>query len=175
MTESTEYQTTRIPFTNEPNELRYAASRSRDQTDHLPPTRLPTEQKPDVERARLVPSSTSPIKDLGGDVLIRETIVQHVSEDEKSTSSEEVVFEEWSEEFRCRRTEEFDKNTNRLLSRRIDPIGVRVKSDVIKEEYKEKNERIKGHKSYDIVKEVFRRVSAHTVDPNQTPITSIER
>ncbi|CAF5169424.1 unnamed protein product, partial [Rotaria magnacalcarata] len=40
---------------------------------------------------------------------------------------------------------------------------------------KEKNERIKGHKSYDIVKEVFRRVSAHTVDPNQTPITSIER
>ncbi|CAM2717941.1 unnamed protein product [Rotaria socialis] len=175
MIDSTEYQTTRIPFNNEPNELHYAASRSRDQTDHLPPARLPTEQKPDVERARLVPSSTSPIKDLGGDVLIRETIVQHVSEDEKSTSSEEVVFEEWSEEFRCRRTEEFDKNTNRLLSRRIDPIGARVKSDVIKEEYKEKNERIKGHKSYDIVKEVFRRVPAHSVDPNQTPIVSIER
>ena len=34
---------------------------------------------------------------------------------------------------------------------------------LIKEEYKEKNVRIKGHKSYDVVKEVYRRVPNKTI------------
>lgn len=178
MTETTDFsttQSTRIPLTTEAHNLHFAASTKRDQTDHLPPTRLPAEPTPDYEHARLVSTATGSKKDLQGEVLIRETVVQHVSEDEKSTSSEEVVFEEWSEEYRCRRTEEYDPDTNRLLCRRIDPIGERKKSDVIKEEYKEKNERIKGHRSYDIVKEVYRRVPANTVDPTRATIISSGR
>ncbi|CAF4150987.1 unnamed protein product, partial [Rotaria sp. Silwood2] len=179
MTETTEFQTdqpTRIPYTTETDKLHYAATALRDQSDHLPPKHLSDEHVPDFERARLVPSSTVPLHDLNKtEVLIRDTIVQHVSEDEKSTSSEEVVFEEWSEEFRCRRTDEYDKNTNTLLRSIYDQTGERIKSDVIKEEYKEKNERIKGHKSYDVIKEVYRRVPAHTIDPTRTQIVSIER
>ncbi len=86
-----------------------------------------------------------------------EKIVEHISEDEKSTSSEEVVFEEWTEEFRCRRTDEYDQRTNQLLRTTIDETSDRIKGDVIKEHYKGKNTRIKGHKSYDVVKEVSRR------------------
>jgi hypothetical protein len=145
--------------------LQYASSTSRQTTEQLPARQLPIERLPDAERARL--SSISPISTGGIDVLdksdgvlVRDTIVQHVSEDEKSTTSEEVVFEEWSEEFLCRRTDEFDGRTNRLLRSIIDETSARVKGDVIKEEYREKNERIKGHRSYDIVKEVYRRVPA---------------
>ncbi|CAF0807335.1 unnamed protein product [Rotaria sp. Silwood1] len=179
MTETIDFKTdqpTRIPYTSETDKLHYAATTLRDQSDHLPPKHLPVEHVPDFERARLVPSSTVPLHDLNKtEVLIRDTIVQHVSEDEKSTSSEEVVFEEWSEEFRCRRIDEYDKNTNQLLRSTIDQTGERIKSDVIKEEYKEKNERIKGHKSYDVIKEVYRRVPAHTIDPTKTTIVSMER
>jgi hypothetical protein len=158
------------------DDLHYASTISRDQSEHLPPKRLPVEYTPELERAHIVPTSPISLSDLNknDEVLIRDTIVQHISEDEKSTSSEEVVFEEWSEEFRCRRTDEFDKRTNKLLRTTIDETSERVKSDVIKEEYKEKNERIKGHKSYDIVKEVYRRVPAHTVDPTKSTIVSIE-
>jgi hypothetical protein len=78
-------------------------------------------------------------------VLVPETVVEHVSEDEKSTSSEEVVFEEWSERFKCRRTDEFDPKTKELIRSTIDETGDRIKGDVIKEEYKGKNVRIKGH------------------------------
>jgi hypothetical protein len=145
---------------------------SREQSDHLPVEHMPT-----VERAHLVPSSARSLGDYNktDEVLIRDTIVQHISEDEKSTTSEEVVFEEWSEEFRCRRTEEYDHNTNRLLRTTIDETSNRVKSDVIKEEYKEKNERIKGHKSYDVVKEVYRRVPANTIDTSKSTVVAIER
>jgi hypothetical protein len=158
------------------DDLHYASTISRDQSEHLPPKRLPVEYTPDMERAHIVPTSPISLSDLNknDEVLIRDTVVQHISEDEKSTSSEEVVFEEWSEEFRCRRTDEFDKKTNKLIRTTIDETGERVKSDVIKEEYKEKNERIKGHKSYDIVKEVYRRVPAYTVDPTKSTIISIE-
>jgi hypothetical protein len=159
------------------DDLHYASTSSREQPEHLPPKHLPVEYAPEMERARIIPTSTISLSDLNknDEVLIRDTIVQHISEDEKSTSSEEVVFEEWSEEFRCRRIQEFDKNTNRLLRTTIDETSERVKSDVIKEEYKEKNERIKGHKSYDVVKEVYRRVPAHTVDPTKTTIIAIDR
>jgi hypothetical protein len=162
--------------TSTTDELHYATTTSREQSDHLPPKHLPVDYTPDLERARLVPTSTVPLSDLSktDEVLIRDTIVQHISEDEKSTSSEEVVFEEWSEEFRCRRTDEYDQRTNKLVRTTIDETSERVKSDVIKEEYKEKNERIKGHKSYDIVKEVYRRVPAHTVDPTKTTIVPID-
>ena len=160
-----------------PDDLHYAATTSREQADHLPPKHLPIERKPDLERARLVPSSAVSLSDQTktDEVLIRDTIVQHISEDEKSTSSEEVVFEEWSEEFRCRRIEEYDRRTNQLLRMTVDETSERVKSDVIKEEYKEKNERIKGHKSYDVVKEVYRRVPAHTIDPTTSTIVSIDQ
>ena len=40
-------------------------------------------------------------------ILIPEQVIEHISEDEKSISSEEVIFEEWSEEFKCRRTDEY--------------------------------------------------------------------
>jgi len=98
-------------------------------------------------------------------ILVPETIIEHISEDEKSTSSEEVIFEEWSEEFRCRRTDEYDRNTNKLIRSRIDETSERVKGDVIKEEYKEKNVRLKGHKSYNVIKQVQRRVPASTLVP----------
>jgi hypothetical protein len=158
------------------DDLHYASSVSRDQAEHLPPKRLPVEYTPEPERAHIVPTSPISLSGLNknDEVLIRDTIVQHVSEDEKSTSSEEVIFEEWSERFPCRRTDEYDRRTNQLIRTTIDETGERVKSDVIKEEYKEKNERIKGHKSYDIVKEVYRRVPAYTVDPTKTTIISIE-
>ncbi|CAF4697390.1 unnamed protein product, partial [Rotaria magnacalcarata] len=80
-------------------------------------------------------------------------------EDEKSTSSEEAFFEEWSEEFRCRRRDEYDENTQRIIRTDIIETGDRVRSDVVKEEYKGKNVRIKGHKSYDIVKKITRTPS----------------
>ncbi len=173
---NTKTEQARVHYADEDN-LHYATSTSREQSDHLPPKHLPVAHMPDLERAHLVPSSalSSTSLNKNDEVLIRDTVVQHISEDEKSTSSEEVVFEEWSEEFLCRRTDEFDKNTNRLLRTTIDETSQRVKSDVIKEEYKEKNERIKGHKSYDVVKEVYRRVPAHTIDPTKTTIVSIER
>lgn len=157
-------------------DLHYASTISRDQSEHLPPRHLPVEYAPERERAHIVPTSPISLSELNknDEVLIRDTIVQHISEDEKSTSSEEVVFEEWSEEFRCRRTDEVDKSTNQLIRRTYDQTGARVRSDVIKEEYREKNERIKGHKSYDVVKEVYRRVPAHTVDPTKSTIISIE-
>jgi hypothetical protein len=163
--------------TSHEDDLHYASTISRDQSEHLPAKHLPVEYTPDRERARIVSTSPVSLSDLNknDEVLIRDTVVQHISEDEKSTSSVEVVFEEWSEEFRCRRIEEFDKRTNKLLRTTIDETSERVKSDVIKEEYKEKNERIKGHKSYDIVKEVYRRVPAHTVDPTKSTIVSIDR
>jgi hypothetical protein len=162
--------------TSEKDDLHYASAISREQSEHLPPKHLPVEYTPDLERAHVVPTSTISLSDLNknDEVLIRDTIVQHISEDEKSTSSEEVIFEEWSEEFRCRRRDEYDRNTHQLLRTVIDETSERVKSDVIKEEYKEKNERIKGHKSYDVVKEVYRRVPAHTIDPSTTTIVSID-
>lgn len=161
---------------NEHDATRYTASSVREQSDHLPVKQLPVQHLPGTDRARVVSSTTLALSDdeRADEVLIRDTIVQHVSEDEKSTSSEEVIFEEWSEEFRCRRTEEIDQRTNRLLRTIIDETSDRVKSDVVKEEYKERNERIKGHKSYDIVKEVYRRVPAHTVDPSRTTVISID-
>ena len=174
--ESTTNTRTESPPRSHQDDIRYASTISRDHPEHLPPKHLPVDYVPDRERARIVPTSNVSLSDLNqnDEVLIRDTIVQHISEDEKSTSSEEVIFEEWSEEFRCRRIEEFDKSTNRLLRTTIDETSERVKSDVIKEEYREKNERIKGHKSYDVVKEVYRRVPAHTVDPTTTTIISVE-
>lgn len=162
--------------TSDKDNLHYASAVSREQSEHLPPKHLPVEYTPETERAHIVPISPVSISDINknDEVLIRDTVVQHVSEDEKSTSSEEVVFEEWSEEFKCRRIDEYDKSTNRLLRTTIDETSARVKSDVIKEEYKEKNERIKGHKSYDIIKEVYRRVPAHTIDPTRSTIISVE-
>lgn len=158
------------------DDLKYASTNSREQTEHLPPQHLPVDYIHDRERARIVPDTNVSSIELNknDEVLIRDTIVQHISEDEKSTSSEEVIFEEWSEEFRCRRTDEYDKKTNQLIRTTIDETSERVKSDVIKEEYKEKNERIKGHKSYDVVKEVYRRVPAHSIDPKTTTIVAIE-
>ncbi len=160
-----------------PDDLNYASTVSRGQSEHLPPKHLPVDYTPDPERARIVPTSPVSLGDVNenNEVLVRDTIVQHISEDEKSTSSEEVVFEEWSEEFRCRRTDEYDPRTNRLLRTTIDETSERKKSDVIKEEYKGKSERIKGHRSYDVVKDVYRRVPAHTVDPTKSTIVSIDR
>ena len=157
--------------------LQFASTATRDHSDHLPPKHLTVDRRPNLERARIVRTSDVPTggHNQNDEVLIRDTIVQHISEDEKSTSSEEVIFEEWSEEFRCRRTEEYDHDTYRLLRTTIDETSERVKSDVIKEEYREKNERIKGHKSYDVVKEVYRRVPAHTVDPTTTTVVSTNR
>jgi len=164
------------PIRSRQDDLKYASTTTRDHSEQLPPQHLPVDYILDRERARIVPETNVSFSELNknDEVLIRDTIVQHISEDEKSTSSEEVIFEEWSEEFRCRRTDEYDKNTNRLIRTTIDETSGRVKSDVIKEEYKEKNERIKGHKSYDVVKEVYRRVPAHSVDPKTSTIVSIE-
>jgi hypothetical protein len=123
------------------------------------------ERSRDTTQARLVPiESNQP-----DDIFVPETIIEHISEDEKSTSSEEVIFEEWTEEFRCRRTDEYDPNTNRLIRSIIDETSDRVKGDVMKEEYKEKNTRIKGHKSYDVVKEVYRRVPTHIYEEIPQP------
>lgn len=100
-------------------------------------------------------------------VFVREEVVEHISEDEKSSSSEEVVFEEWNEEFRCRRVDEIDPTTNTLIRTTYNPTSQPIKSDVLKEEYKERHQRIKGHKSYDVVKEVIRRVPLHLADPKR--------
>ncbi len=104
-----------------------------------------------------------------------EKIIEHISEDEKSTSSEEVVFEEWTEEFNCRRTDEYDRKTNQLLRTTIDETSDRIKGDVIKEQYKGKTTRIKGHKSYDVVKEVYRRPPNRVYEeiPKPPPPSSI--
>jgi len=112
------------------------------------------------------------------DIFVPEKIIEHISEDEKSTSSEEVMFEEWTEEFNCRRTDEYDGKTNKLIRTTIDETSDRIKSDVLKEEYKEKNTRIKGHKSYDIVKEVYRRAPTHIyeeIPKPPPPSTSLDR
>jgi hypothetical protein len=112
------------------------------------------------------------------DIFVPEKIIEHISEDEKSTSSEEVMFEEWTEEFNCRRTDEYDGKTNKLIRTTIDETSDRIKSDVLKEEYKEKNTRIKGHKSYDIVKEVYRRAPTHIyeeIPKPPPPPTSLDR
>lgn len=98
-----------------------------------------------------------PISPQQSDLSMTEKIIEHVSEDEKSTSSEEVVFEEWTEEFSCRRTDEIDRRTNQILRTTIDETSDRIKGDVVKEHYKEKNTRIKGRKSYDVIKEIPRR------------------
>ena len=168
-------------YVDEHDRPQYAGTSSRDLSKHLP-----VQHVPHGDRARVVvPTGFHPLvvdgenddddSSKADEVLILDTIVQHVSEDEKSTSSEEVVFEEWSEAFRCRRTDEYDQRTNQLVRTTIDETSDRVKSDVIKEEYKEKNERIKGHKSYDIVKEVYRRVPAKSVDPTKTTVIPIDR
>jgi hypothetical protein len=122
---------------------------------------LSTERIPDAIQAYSKSILATNYGEMDDSILVPETVIEHISEDEKSTSSEEVVFEEWSEEFNCRRTDEYDGHTNRLLRTTIDETSDRVKGDVVKEEYKEKHQRIKGHKSYDIVKEVYRRVPAN--------------
>ncbi|CAF1395956.1 unnamed protein product [Rotaria sp. Silwood1] len=121
-----------------------------------------------IERTPIViqaPVISNPIDRKDDNIIVPETIVEHISEDEKSTSSEEAFFEEWSEEFRCRRTDEYDQNTNKLLRSIIDETSERIKSDVIKEEYKEKNVRIKRHRSYDVIREVNRIVPSPTIIP----------
>jgi hypothetical protein len=118
------------------------------------------ERTPDASQAQLVPSQFAS----QDDILEPETVIEHISEDEKSTSSEEVVFEEWTEQFKCRRTDEYDRKTNRLLRTTIDETSDRIKGDVIKEQYKEKTTRIKKHKSYDVVKEVYRRAPARVYE-----------
>ncbi|CAF2588610.1 unnamed protein product [Rotaria sp. Silwood2] len=122
----------------------------------------PIERTPGVIQGPLVPT---PIDRKDDNILVPERVIEHISEDEKSTSSEEAFFEEWSEEFRCRRTDEYDQNTNRLIRSVIDETSDRIKSDVVKEEYKEKNVRIKRHKSYDIIREVNRCVPSNTIIP----------
>ncbi|CAF4415650.1 unnamed protein product, partial [Adineta steineri] len=89
----------RYRYTDERDDLHFATTRSRENSDYLPPKHLPVEHVPNLERARILLTSDVGSNDLNknDEVLIRESIVQHISEDEKSTSSEEVVFEEWSE------------------------------------------------------------------------------
>ena len=91
-----------------------------------------------------------------------ETVIEHISEDEKSTSSEEAFFEEWSEEFRCRRTDEYDRGTNQLIRTTFDETSERIRSDVVKEEYKGKSTRVKRRKSYDIVRVADQTVPTST-------------
>ena len=113
-----------------------------------------------------------PISPQQPDLSMTEKIIEHVSEDEKSTSSEEVVFEEWTEEFSCRRTDEIDRRTNQILRTTIDETSDRVKGDVIKEHYKEKNTRIKGRKSYDVIKEIPRRTPQRIYEELPPPRSS---
>ncbi|CAF5095839.1 unnamed protein product, partial [Rotaria magnacalcarata] len=75
-------------------------------------------RKPYIEPTTVIvrpPVISSPPKPpvLNDDSNLSETVTEHISEDEKSTSSEEAFFEEWSEEFRCRRRDEYDENTQR--------------------------------------------------------------
>ncbi|CAF1095725.1 unnamed protein product [Adineta ricciae] len=119
-----------------------------------------------------LPNSYDPDDDT---VLVPDTVIEHISEDEKSTSSEEVVFEEWSERFKCRRTDEYDPETKQLIRSTIDETSDRVKGDVVKEEYRGKNVRIKGHKSYDVVKQVHRRVPASSLISAEQVQTRIHR
>lgn len=113
-----------------------------------------------------------PISPEQADLSMTEKIIEHVSEDEKSTSSEEVIFEEWTEEFSCRRTDEIDRRTNQILRTTIDETSDRIKGDVIKEHYKEKNTRIKGRKSYDVVREIPRRTPQRIYEELPPPSTS---
>ncbi|CAF1617278.1 unnamed protein product [Rotaria magnacalcarata] len=127
-------------------------------------------RKPYIEPTTVIvrpPVISSPPKPpvLNDDSNLSETVTEHISEDEKSTSSEEAFFEEWSEEFRCRRRDEYDENTQRIIRTDIIETGDRVRSDVVKEEYKGKNVRIKGHKSYDIVKKITRTPSTNKIVP----------
>ncbi|CAF1333039.1 unnamed protein product, partial [Didymodactylos carnosus] len=148
-------------------------SELRREQEHMPPERLHTESI-DRERAQVKMVGEMDTSDDGqktlttqnGEILVRDMVIQHISEDEKSITSEEVLFEEWSEEYKIRRTDEFDGQTNRLISSKVETTD-RKKGDVVKEEYREKNERIKGHKSYDVLREIYRRVPATTYDTQQ--------
>ena len=94
------------------------------------------------------------------------------SDDDKSTSSEEVVFEEWSEEFRCRRTDEYDRRTNELIRSTINQTSPPIKGDVIKEEYKAKHQRAKRHRSADPYRSSEEIFSSPPRYPSTTTLSS---
>lgn len=94
-----------------------------------------------------------------------ETVIEHISEDEKSISSEEAFYEEWSEEFICRRTDQYEPGTYRLIRSDLVETGERIKSDVLKEEYKGKNVRIKSHKNYDAINQSNLTSLTNTIVP----------
>lgn len=130
------------------------------------------DRSPQQQQPKYIPFDRS-ISPQQPDLNMTDRIVEHVSEDEKSTSSEEVIFEEWTEEVPCVRTDEIDRRTNEILRSTINPIGERIKGDVIKEHYKEKNTRIKGRKSYDVIREIPRRTQQRIEEEYAPPASSI--
>lgn len=114
-----------------------------------------------VEGASLMRSvdMTGELKEFDGAVEIVDSVmVDHVSEDDKSTSSEEVTYERWTEETRLRRTRVFDEH-GRIIDEYLQQVRpAELVGDIVRERLIERHEHVKR-----VSKNVLRRVKVKSL------------
>lgn len=85
--------------------------------------------------------------------IIDSVVVDHVSEDDKSTSSDEVTYERWTEETRMERTRVYDQE-GRLVDEYLQQVQpAELVGDIVRERLIERHEHVK-HVSKDLLKRV---------------------
>lgn len=85
--------------------------------------------------------------------IIDSVVVDHVSEDDKSTSSDEVTYERWTEETRMQRTRVYDQE-GRLVDEYLQQVQpAELVGDIVRERLIERHEHVK-HVSKDLLKRV---------------------
>lgn len=106
----------------------------------------------------ILPAS-SEIKEFDGAVeIIDSVMVDHVSEDDKSTSSEEVTYERWTEETRLRRTRIFDENGH-MIDEYVQQLRPsELVGDIVRERLIERHEHMKR-----VSKNVLRRIKVKSL------------
>lgn len=114
-----------------------------------------------VEGASLIRSvdMTGELKEFDGAVEIVDSVmIDHVSEDDKSTSSEEVTYERWTEETRLRRTRVFDEH-GRIIDEYLQQVRpAELVGDIVRERLIERHEHVKR-----VSKNVLRRVKVKSL------------
>lgn len=127
------------------------------QSHVVPRTRSSTTQI--VEGASLLRAVDTELKEFDGSVeIIDSVMVDHVSEDDKSTSSEEVTYERWTEETRLKRTRVFDEH-GRIIDEYVQQVRpAELVGDIVRERLIERHEHVKR-----VSKNVLRRVKVKSL------------
>lgn len=83
--------------------------------------------------------------------IVDSVVIDHVSEDDKSTSSEEVTYERWTEETKLYKTKVF--KDGQLVDEIIEQTAPELVGNILREKLIERHEHIK-HISQDVLKRV---------------------